>query len=280
MNEMTQGPSARLVTVIGKGGVGKTTTVALLVDELARREISTPTLVIDGDPTGTLPMALGVEAPAATLAQVADGTPLDAGSLRRLPAGQTVGEHFYQALNEGGTIRKTRLRNMPLALLSMGHAQGAGCYCSVNRALGEVVKQLKTDYGLIVVDSEAGIEHVSRMRLREIDLLLGVTGPSPAAQGVIKRGFDVLQAVGLTVGQIGVIVNRISPGMPGGEAFVLSEYPVLAHLPQAEALNSLDYRGLPAPHLADDHPIREALGGVVDIIKADLIVPAGEKNLI
>jgi CO dehydrogenase nickel-insertion accessory protein CooC1 len=84
------------------------------LDELARRKVAGPVLAVDGDPASTLYLALGLPAPAATLAQVRETTPLNARTVRNLPAGVTPVEYVAAQMQEAGVIGEHSLREMPL----------------------------------------------------------------------------------------------------------------------------------------------------------------------
>ncbi len=174
----------KIIALSGKGGVGKTSLSALILDELARRRYNGRVLAVDADPAMTLYLALGLPEPAATVASVRDETKLDAQAVRNLPAGISPAANMLQELARAGVLAKHRLRRMPLDLLAMGQGEGPGCYCRVNSALKKVLSWITEKYDLVLVDNEAGLEHLSRYRLGRVDLFLIVATPNPAAMRV------------------------------------------------------------------------------------------------
>jgi CO dehydrogenase maturation factor len=252
---------AFIVAICGKGGVGKTSLAALLLDELARRKVAGPVLAVDGDPASTLYLALGLPAPAATLAQVRETTPLNARTVRNLPAGVTPVEYVAAQMQEAGVIGEHSLREMPLHLLTMGQGEGPGCYCSINRALSTVLESLTQHYPIILVDGEAGLEHLSRYRLGQVDLLLVVSTPSRAAQIVAGRIVQTAHQVGMAIGQAGMILNRAPVDLRPKLAL-----PILTNIPDSAYFVALERLGLPVVELPDGNPVRASLKPVVDSI--------------
>lgn len=251
-----------IVTLSGKGGVGKTSLTALLLDELARHEYPGRLLVVDGDPAMTLYLALGYPEPAITLANIRDTTPLNARTIRSLPAGISPADHVRQRLVKEGVIRRYSLRSMPFDLLAMGCGEGAGCYCAINGALSQTLESILASYSLIIVDNEAGLEHLSRYRIGQVDLFLAVATPTPAAWTVADRAIKTAQRVGMKLGETGVIVNKVV-----GEPAHFPARP-LAAIPYSQALAELDLEGAPAISLPDNAPARLALRPIIGRLMA------------
>ncbi|MCG3212600.1 MAG: hypothetical protein FOGNACKC_06270 [Anaerolineae bacterium] len=255
-----------LVTVSGKGGVGKTTLTALLVDELLRKQYPGRLLVVDADPAQTLHFALGIPAPGATLAQVRDNTPLTAGALKALPPGVTPAEYVRHRLAAAGVVVDRMLRKRPFDVLAMGHREGGpGCYCAINSALSEALATLMTSYDLIIVDSEAGIEHLSRYRIRQVDLFLAVTTPGRAARAVTRQIIARAREVGMRLGEVGVIVNRSLTGVGIDD--------LLAVVPNCPQLTHYDLSGRAVVDLPADAVSRQTLQIVIERIEALSDVP-------
>jgi CO dehydrogenase maturation factor len=249
-----------IATISGKGGVGKTSLAALLLDELARRGYTGRVLAVDGDPASTLHLALGAPMPPATLAQVRDATRLDAGTVRRLPPGTSPAGYVLGQLQAAGAIAESRLRDMPLDLLAMGQGEGPGCYCGVNGALAMVLEHIMGRYALVLVDNEAGLEHLSRYRIRRVDLFLVVTTPGQAAGSVARRILETARQAGMELVETGAIVNRV-PSAHG----VYAQWNGLAiSAPESHELAALDLAGLPAVRLPDESPLRAALHPLVE----------------
>jgi CO dehydrogenase maturation factor len=253
-----------IVTLCGKGGVGKTTVSALLLDELARHGYPGPALVVDGDPASTLSLALGFPEPPATIADIRPVLPLDARTKRNLPAGISVGEYALTQIKEKGVLIRRQLGQMPVDIMVMGQGEGAGCYCSLNQALSMALNQLVHRYPLVLIDNEAGLEHISRYRLKRADFFLVVTLPDRAAQAVAQRIMDTAAKIKIEIGESWLVFNQAPPYyQPSGNGRL-----TLA-LPRTEALADLAPLGQPAVRIPAHDPIRRALQPLLKRIMPD-----------
>jgi CO dehydrogenase maturation factor len=247
-----------IVTLSGKGGAGKTSLSALILDELARAGYAGPVLAVDGDPAMTLHMALGFPEPVATVADVRDSVTLDAKTVRGLPAGTTPAAHVRGKLEEAGVIAARRLRQMPLDLMTMGQGEGPGCYCDVNRALAAALEHTRERYALVLIDNEAGVEHLSRLRVGRVDLFLVVTTPSPAAWATARRILGTARQVGMALGETCTVVNRAV-----GSTCAFHDGPTVS-VPRSSELAVLDAGGRPVVDLSDGAAARLAVRPIVE----------------
>ncbi len=170
---------SKTITVVGKGGVGKTAISALIVDLLSKKGV---VLAIDADPSTNLNMALG------------------------LPLGSTVGrarEDVTDDIQKGKIppnvskqdlldmkIREALVESKGFDLVVMGRPEGPGCYCYANTLLCKYLDILQKNYPYVVVDNEAGLEHISRLNQQEVDLMLVVV--EPGADGLPGCGVFAL----------------------------------------------------------------------------------------
>ena len=254
---------ATVVSVSGKGGAGKTTSVALLLDELALAQYPGRILAIDADPAMTLHLALGFQAPAATLATVRDSLAgLENRQVQNLPGG--VGQYVIEQLQQQQALSRRQVRTLPVDMLSMGGGEGQpGCYCRINNTLSLVVEKLVGNYDLVLVDNEAGMEHLSRHRIKHVDYFVTVTGDSQASQVVGQRLLQVALDVGLEIGELVYIHVLSSPhSMPprdieGGLAYMLITVP---YSDMARRLAEI----APVVVLDSEHPMRTALRPLVE----------------
>lgn len=248
--------NAFIITISGKGGVGKTSLTALLIDEIARAGYPGPLLAVDGDPATTLHFALGLEPPEATVADIRDSLRLDAGTVRALPPGVLPTDHVREALLAAHVIRPAVLRRMRLDLLALGRSEGRGCYCAVNKALAAVLPDLADAYPLMVIDNDAGTEHLSRYRLHRADRFVVVFTPTRAARAVRARILKTAAAVGMETGQIVSILNRHPESKPACGAGLIT-------IADSSAITTRNRADRPVIQLPDGHPARAALAPLV-----------------
>jgi len=245
------------IVVAGKGGTGKTTISALLVQLLSERGV---VLAIDADPATNLNQALGV------------------------PLGETVGrirEEMSQSVQSGsfsptiskqdyleGKIRAAIEEAKGFDLLAMGRPEGPGCYCAANNMLRLSIDKLGQNYQYVVIDSEAGMEHISRQTTRDIDILLIV---SDLTQRGIKTGAVMKGLIGemrTRVGKICLVINRSPNGLPAeiGDTISRHGFETVATLPQDPYIADLEIKGLPTTQLPAESPLRLAVQALMEKI--------------
>jgi CO dehydrogenase maturation factor len=151
-----------LIAVSGKGGTGKTTVAALIIDQLIKADFK-PVLAVDADPNTCLDLSLGVKA-VKTIGRV------------REEAKESAGKGMAPGISKQELIELKIAESLVEAddfdLIAMGRPEGAGCYCYANSVLKTVIKQISDHYPYIVLDNEAGLENLSRRIVREVDILI------------------------------------------------------------------------------------------------------------
>ncbi|MDP2872444.1 MAG: AAA family ATPase [Bacillota bacterium] len=241
----------KYIAVAGKGGTGKTTVAANLVRYLAGREDGRSVLAIDADPNSNFGEALGL-APRGTIADVLEETK----QTKELPAGMTrqgwIQYRLSQLVEESDRFD----------LLTMGTPEGPGCYCYPNDLLRGHLSALGANYGYVVIDNEAGLEHLSRRVEQEIDVLLVVTDPT--ARGVRSAGrvTEIIRNLKTKVSDSYLIVNRATSG--GDLAALDGEIErtglkVAGTIPEDPAIREYDLRGTPLTELPVDGPAVRAM---------------------
>jgi CO dehydrogenase maturation factor len=260
-----------VISVSGKGGVGKTTTTALLtriITEQTKRSL----LVVDADPVLNLPRALGVEVPD-TVGSIATRLrkSIDDGAISGAVTKQDVLEgEIFEALIEGEQFD----------FLAMGRTEGEGCYCFVNRLLTQILDRLSQNYEITLLDMSAGLEHLSRRTNRNVDILIIVVDASRAAYEAALRIRDLAKEVHIEFKKIVVIGNRFLAGMEDDLRSRLEEenLQLIGMIPTDDDLSMANYQGTPLTDLPSDSPavvavetIAERLGLLSDVTLLKLL---------
>ena len=245
------------IALAGKGGTGKTTVAALLIRALTRRRLG-PVLAIDADPAANLNLALGLPMPSTV------------GDIREdMLAGVQAGEIGTGVARRDYLHTQVRLaveEGEAVDLLVMGRPEGPGCYCAFNHMLREVVDGLGHRYGYVVVDNEAGMEHLSRRTTRDVDVLVIVTDPTvrgvKAAEGIVRLAgeldVDVRQSV--------LVVNRVLGDLPPviQQAAEGLGIPLAAAIPADPRVGELDALGQPLVDLEAASPAARAIDALAE----------------
>jgi CO dehydrogenase maturation factor len=184
------------IAVSGKGGAGKTTIAAMIMRELIGLS-SQAVLGVDADPNSCLAMTLGVESEG-TISKLRE----DARSKDPSNAGIDRLTAFEYGLEQVLTESKG------FDLVTMGHPEGRSCYCAANNLLRKYLDKLSLQYSFVVMDNEAGMEHLSRRTTNDIDLLCIVADPGPIGEMTVRRISELTKTLETKVKSTGVIWNR------------------------------------------------------------------------
>jgi CO dehydrogenase maturation factor len=254
----------KTIAVAGKGGTGKTTISALIIDHLVKGNKGS-VLAIDADPSTNLNLALGVPL-YDTVGDVREETATAVGGSRAL-SGMSKWDYLDLRINEA------LVEEMGFDLLAMGRPEGPGCYCAANNILRTSVDRLSDAYDYVVIDNEAGLEHLSRRTTRDVDLLFVVSDPT--LRGIVAAGrvAEVVEELKTAVGAIYLVVNRVIGGkLPESLLKAVDEQGLkLAGLiPADPAVNELDAQGQPIVRLPADAPSRHALEVILASVNGGL----------
>jgi CO dehydrogenase maturation factor len=246
-----------VISVSGKGGVGKTTTSALLtriVTEKTKRNL----LVVDADPVMNLPRALGIEVPK-SVGSIATRLRQD------IDEGTYKGEIVKQDVLEG-EIFEALIENPKFDFLAMGRTEGEGCYCYVNRLLTQILDTLSQNYEITLLDMSAGLEHLSRRTNRNVDILIIVVDPSRAAYEAALRIRDLAKEVHIEFKKIVVIGNRFPPDMEDDLKNKLEAEGIqlIGMIPSDDDLSKANYRGAPLFELDSENPAVKAVESIAE----------------
>ncbi len=193
---------SRIISVSGKGGTGKTTLVALLLKVLLESNKYDSILVVDADPATNLPDVLGIEVEK-TVGMVANELK------KKIEKGLIpIGVSKSDLLE--AWVYSTLVELQDFDLLAMGRTEGEGCYCYVNSVLTRILDTISTNYQVVLMDMEAGLEHISRRTDRDVDTMIIVTDPSLMGLKTAKRIRDLLREVHVDVREVYLVGNCCS----------------------------------------------------------------------
>ena len=245
------------IAVAGKGGVGKTTTCGMMIDYLCSKGKG-PVLVVDADANANLNEVLGVKVET-SLGAIREEM-AQAELKGTVPAGMTKADYAEFKFNSA------LIEEDDFDMLVMGRTQGKGCYCYVNGVLKTQVDKYAKNYQYIVMDNEAGLEHVARGTLPRVDTMLLISDCSRRGIQAAARVAETIEEMELKPGRLGLIVNRA----PGGvlEAGVLEEIEkhglnLLGVLPQDDGVYRCDCDGDPSAKLPQNNPVKVALSKIM-----------------
>ena len=241
-----------LIAITGKGGVGKTTIAALLIDRLIKKGCK-PVLAVDADPNTCLDAALGV-------------------SVEKTVGG--VREEAREIAGKGmaSGISKQQLLEMKIAeclveakdfdLIAMGRPEGPGCYCYANNVLKSVLTEISKHYPYVVLDNEAGLENLSRRIVQKVDLLIMVTDPSRRGLETIGRLHALALEMETKYQQLAIIINRLRsndlpPQVTDLKKQINADFVI--GLPDNDQLAALSEQGQPILDLEPGNPMIERL---------------------
>lgn len=244
------------IAVAGKGGTGKTTFAALIVKCLKE---NTPGIVlaVDGDPSSNLHLALGLPLSETighiredTLSQIQKGT---------LQGG--ISKVDYLELR----ISKALVEGDRVDLIAMGRPEGPGCYCAANAILRNVIDRLKNDYDYVVIDNEAGMEHISRQTTHNVDVLFVISDPTikgiMAAKGIV----ELAKELGTKIRKAYLVVNKVNGDLPEMLRDKIQEVglELIGALPNEPKMAEFDLVGKPVLELEKTSPLYKAVEDIL-----------------
>jgi CO dehydrogenase maturation factor len=248
------------IAVAGKGGIGKTTLSALFVRVLKEMAVR-PVLAVDADPNSNLAEALGVDA-GRPLAEIREQSSSPEGS----PAS---GIGRARALED--EIQRSMTEADGFDLVTMGRPEGPRCYCYVNNLLRKFLDSLSQNYAAVVVDNEAGMEHLSRRTTNDVDFLIAVMNPTLPSMRAAKRIVDLSRELPVKIEQRLVLVNRVGP--EGVFAEIEQELAAigiqrLADVPEDDEVQRVGAAGGNVFSLSDQGPAMLAVRNVLEALCA------------
>ncbi len=245
------------LAVVGKGGTGKTTFSALTIKYLVEKG-RTPVLAIDADPASNLNMALGMDL-GPTVGQIREDT-----------RDQVTGGTFQPGVSKPDwfqyQVEGCLVEGDDLDLLAMGRPEGPGCYCAANHMLRAAIDRLGDSYAAVVVDNEAGMEHISRQTTRDVDWLFILSDPSQRGLQAAEHIVTLTTSMGTRIGKAGLILNRVDGAVPAAVQARVDALgvPLLGVLPSDPLINEFDAEGQALIGLDETSAIYPAVKNILD----------------
>lgn len=249
---------AFVIALAGKGGTGKTSIAALTVKYIVEKK-KKPVLAVDADSNACLNEALGIDVHA-TIGHLREESLQTIRSGSERPGGMSMEQLFdYQ-------VQQSVIEAKGFDLMVMGRPEGPGCYCAANNIIRKYTDKLSETYPYVVIDNEAGMEHLSRRTTHKVNLLLIVSDPSVRGIKTAKRIADLVKELQLDVERHVLIINRTS-GNEGEELKKLGEslgLEVAGIIPQDPKIFEYDLAGKAIMHLPYDAPAVHAVYSMLD----------------
>lgn len=240
------------VALAGKGGTGKTTTAGMLVKYLVEKG-KTPVLAVDADANANLNEVLGLET-GETLG--------DAREDMKTGVSPGMTKDIYMEMK----LQEAIVESKGFDLIVMGRPEGSGCYCAANTLLTQYLEKLMGNYGYLVVDNEAGMEHISRLTTNNIDVLLVVSDATRRGLQAAHRIVELTDALQLNINRKVVMVNRAKPGQSEALEEALSRYEMdlIGTVPEDSQVQLFDLEGRPTVELPSENAAVQAAYRIFD----------------
>jgi len=248
------------IAVAGKGGTGKTTLSSLVIGHFIRAG-RTPVFAVDADANFNLNEQLGVEV-ASTIGGSREEMKRKINA-NEAPVGMSKDEWLEIQMNS------SLIESAGFDLLVMGRPEGPGCYCAANNMLRRHLELLAGNYPVVVIDNEAGMEHLSRRTTAKIDLLLLVSEPSPVGIMSAARIRDLAREMEIAVARTGLIINRVPDGGIGERLIAEARgrnLDVLGTVPADEVVMEYALSHTPALRLPPDNPAVRAVEKILSTV--------------
>jgi len=243
-----------MIAMAGKGGTGKTTIAGLLIRFLLKKGM-VPILAVDADSNANLNEVLGLKVEM-TLGEAREGIK------DGVPPGMT--RDLYMEYK----VQASLVESQGYDLIVMGRPEGPGCYCHANTLLSRYMDRLCGNYRVVVMDNEAGMEHISRLVARQADILLIVSDPTQRGLLAAVRIRDLARELRLNIKKDYVIINRVNQELPltAKDAIEAAGLNLAGWVPEDELITQYDTEGRPTVDLPDDAKSVQALNEIFENI--------------
>jgi len=253
------------IALAGKGGGGKTTISGLVIKYLIASQ-SGAVLGIDADTSSNLNMVLGIDLDwtegdirEGLLDQVKGSLTAGGAAMGTLPGGISKRDYLDHQ------IRSSLIEGDRFDLIAMGRGEGQGCYCAVNHNLREVIDAISRNYRYVVIDNEAGMEHLSRRTTRDVQHLLIVTDPSQRGIVAAERIAAFRKELDINIENAYLVLNRLSGPIPAPLQARIDQLdiPLLGVVPADDELTNLEFNGQPVIEIHQGSPVYQAVAGML-----------------
>ena len=256
------------IAIAGKGGTGKTTVAALLIRYLSERQRGT-ILAIDADPSSNLHYVLGLELEE-TIGDIREDMleQVQASAAAASAMSGGMGKQDYLDYQ----IRMALVEGDDVDLLAMGRPEGPGCYCAANHMIRVVMDRLGRSYDYVVMDNEAGMEHISRRTTRDVDHLILVTDPSQRSVIAARRIVEMVPGLDVNIKRMYLIVNRLlrsqmAPALAAAVQDIGAR--LIGTIPNDPAMSEYEFTGRPLVELPRDSQVVQAVYQIADTVFSD-----------
>ena len=246
------------IAVAGKGGTGKTSLTGLLINNLVSNK-NGPVLVVDADANANINEVLGIDVED-TIGSIREEVNQREKQGNAFPGGMTKAQYLQYRLNT------CMSEGEGYDLIVMGRSEGEGCYCYVNGILREQTDKLADSYEYLVIDNEAGMEHLSRKTTKHIDKLLLVSDCSRRSVQAVARIRDLARELKLSVSDIYLIVNKVPNGILNDgikEEIEKHNLSLIGVVPMDEMIYEYDSNGIPLVELPKESKAKVAINDIV-----------------
>lgn len=228
------------IGLAGKGGTGKTTIAGLLIKYLIDKK-RTPILAVDADSNSNLNEVLGLE--------VSDTVGNAREEMKKGVATGITKDVFMEMKIEQAVVESDGFD-----LIVMGRPEGSGCYCAANSLLIQYLDRLIGNYASVVIDNEAGMEHISRLTTNNIDLLLIISDASRRGILSASRISSLTDELGLNIGEKYFIVNQVKENQREALERTAQEYhlKLAGVIPEDSRIRDFDLEGKPTIELGEE----------------------------
>lgn len=251
---------AYIIALAGKGGTGKTSVAALTIRYLIEKRRG-PVLAVDADSNSCLNEAVGVKVHT-TIGTLREESLQVVRSGGERPGGMSMEQLFdYQ-------VQQSLIESKGFDLLVMGRPEGPGCYCAANNIIRKYTDKLSETYPYVVIDNEAGMEHLSRRTTHRVNLLLIVSDPTVKGIQTARRINNLVDELGLDIERRKLIINRVSHENGDKLERLATDYglALAGTIPQDDMIFKYDLEGIPIFKLPEESLALTSLYKILDTL--------------